>query len=273
MNEFNYEGWIGSIINSYSSESEFPEHGSSKALYIVVSNGNAAAYVWDEENLKYIKIGGGSVEPDPVGGRIFYINSNSTEVVEFYDAQGNVIQNVAVGDSPAKYKVTDKGNGKKKYYILDTTYTPIYTDTFYWTYKKDGNWVYEDTGAVDNLGSGKTNTLNIMAIRDGEYITEHADPESVSPTPTIWWFINYMNTNKIGGCSDWCIGSFQDYIKLKDFLVAESLESTYHLDDGLFTSVDYDVDITHAYVIKTATGTFEYPKNSSSVKGCAIRYF
>ena len=144
-----------------------------------------------------------------VGGRIFFINNNSDEVVRFYDSQGNVLSNVAVGDTPAYYDVISVGtSGKEKYYVYDTEYTPTYTGKFYWTYKKDGNWVNEEVGTTDNLGSGKANTLKIMAVRNGEYITDAADPDSQNPTETLWWYINYMNTQEIGGCDDWYIGSF-----------------------------------------------------------------
>lgn len=59
MNEFNYEGWIGSILDSYTSTSEFPAEGSLNTIYIVRDNGAATAYVWDDETSDYIELTGG----------------------------------------------------------------------------------------------------------------------------------------------------------------------------------------------------------------------
>ena len=210
---------------------------------------------------------------DIVGGRIFYINSNSDETVKFYDSNFQEIANVAVGDSPAYYQITSEGtSGKAKYYVFDTTYTPTYTGKFYWTYKKNGSWVYEEVGTTDNLGSGKANTLKIMAVRDGEYITDTADTSSEDPTETIWWYINYMNTQKVGGCDDWFIGSFQDNVKLRNFMNDQSITG-YGLSSGLLTSAEYDQDTNYAYAVKDTSGTFMYDKNAGTHKGCAIRTF
>ena len=59
MNEFNYEGWIGSIVGTYSSTSEFPIEGTPNAIYLVVDSGTAEAYVWDSEGNDYIQMSGG----------------------------------------------------------------------------------------------------------------------------------------------------------------------------------------------------------------------
>lgn len=234
-------------------------------------------YCFDDLGQK-IKVGEYDDGIYPVGGRIFYIEDNkfSDEVVEFYDAQGNVLQNVGVGDSPASYKIVDPGTkGKDKYFVFDTTYTLSYTGKFYWTYMKDGSWVYEDTDTDDNHGSGKANTLKVMAIRNGEYITDHADSSSQDPTETIWWYIDYMNTHKIGGCDDWYIGSYQDNKELRTFMTDPevSIALDYGLDYGLLASVDYEQDITHAYAVKDVSGTYMYDKKDSTHKGCAIRSF
>ncbi len=60
------------------------------------------------------------VEADlfPVGGKIFYIDSTSDRVVDFYDQYGDLVENVAVGDTPYAYKVISEGtSGKDKYYV------------------------------------------------------------------------------------------------------------------------------------------------------------
>ena len=59
MNEFNYEGWIGSVMDNYASTSEFPDVGSEDTLYIVRDGGTAQAYVWDDETSTYVVLAGG----------------------------------------------------------------------------------------------------------------------------------------------------------------------------------------------------------------------
>ena len=66
----------------------------------------------------------------PVGGTIFYIDSDADGVYEFFDAKGNVIEDVEAGDRPYVYRVLKKGS-KDKYYV--------YHDKVY-----DGNWGYLD---------------------------------------------------------------------------------------------------------------------------------
>ena len=59
MNEFNYEGWVGGILDNYTSTSEFPAEGSENTLYIVRDGGQAQLYVWDSETSAYIEFAGG----------------------------------------------------------------------------------------------------------------------------------------------------------------------------------------------------------------------
>ena len=146
-----------------------------------------------------------------VGGRIFYIDSNSDETVEFYDANGNVLSNVAVGDTPAYYKVTSAGvSGKEKFYVY---YDTLYSDNR-WTYYENGNYVYESTGFTSlTIGAGRTNTAGIMTLHDGAYITN--DPGG---TPTIWYTIKNCRDTLLGGCSDWFIGSMDELEALRLFI-------------------------------------------------------
>ena len=59
MNEFNYEGWIGSILDNSTSTTEFPIEGSENVLYVVRDNGEAKAYVWDDGISDYTELAGG----------------------------------------------------------------------------------------------------------------------------------------------------------------------------------------------------------------------
>ena len=134
-----------------------------------------------------------------VGGIIFYIDSNSDETVEFYDAQGNVISNVAVGDTPSYYKVTSAGvSGKEKFYIFDNT---LYNNK-YWGYKDI------DIGNTGKLiGDGKLNSYTVLSITD----------TSQYASGSVWEWITEQNNNKLNSCNDWYIGSENEIEALRIF--------------------------------------------------------
>ena len=102
-----------------------------------------------------------------VGGTIFYIDDKADGIYEFFDADGNLIKDVKVGDRPHAYRVVVKGT-KDKYYV--------YQDEMHmakrWAYYKDESFVYD---AIDSLGKGigkgKTNTEIMMARDSGAYVT------------------------------------------------------------------------------------------------------
>ena len=134
---------------------------------------------------------------DPVGGAIFYIDSSADGEYEFYDAEGNVISSVAVGDSPAMYKVLTPGT-KDKYYVCNTTLYPKSR----WTYYKNGKFVYTSLGTSLNIGTGRANTATVMAADDGAYITMDS-----SGYPTIWYQLQLTRDAAAGGCDDWFVPS------------------------------------------------------------------
>ena len=51
-----------------------------------------------------------------VGGTIFYIDDKADGTYEFFDVNGNVIEDVQVGDKPYAYRVVAPGT-KDKYYV------------------------------------------------------------------------------------------------------------------------------------------------------------
>ena len=133
-----------------------------------------------------------------MGGTIFYIDDTADGVYEFYDAEGNVISSVAVGDSPAMYKVLTPGT-KDKYYVCDTTLYP----NSRWAYYKNGNYVYNSLGATGTaIGTGKTNTNIVMAADDGAYIASNSNGY-----PTIWYQLQLTRDAAAGGCDDWFVPS------------------------------------------------------------------
>lgn len=133
-----------------------------------------------------------------VGGPIFYIDSAIHSVYEFFDIDGNLIENVRVGDRPYAYRVISKDSGDK-YYVY---YDELYYSNKRWTYYKEGDSVFESLNTLDVAGLGKTNTEIVMAKDDGAYITEDSDGY-----PTIWYQLQRIRNAKVGGCDDWFVPS------------------------------------------------------------------
>lgn len=143
-------------------------------------------------------------DANPVGGTIFYIDDTADGEYQFFDANGNTIENVDVGDKPYAYKVVTPGS-KDKYYV--------YHDELYWgnwTYYKDGTYVYEYLGTSEGIGSGKTNTETVMARDNGAYIA--ADSNGI---PTIWYQLQQTRLAKVGNCDDWFIPSRDEAEELR----------------------------------------------------------
>ena len=142
---------------------------------------------------------------DPVGGTIFYIDDTADGEYQFFDANGNTISNVSVGDKPYAYKVVTPGSKDKYYVYHDEVY-----DNLRWTYYKDGVYVYELLSISDNIGSGKTNTEIVMTKDNGAYIT--ADSNGL---PTIWYRLQQARNAKVDGCDDWFIPSVDEAEELR----------------------------------------------------------
>lgn len=142
----------------------------------------------------------------PVGGKIFYIDSNSDETVKFYDQNGDVINSVSVGDTPYAYKVTNPGtSGKDKYYV--------YYDSIY-TLKTWAPSEYQETfigGTSRDFGSGKLNTQIVMAYSSGALIAGDA----------VWYQIKQMRDNLYGGCDDWYLPSEKEIYALRNAITYE----------------------------------------------------
>ena len=137
---------------------------------------------------------------DLVGGTIFYIDSSADGVYEFYDKNGELISNVAVGDKPYSYKVITPGSKDKYYVYHDNLYRSLR-----WTYYKDGSYVYTNMGTGDAIGTGKSNTATVLAADNGAYAT--ADSNGY---PTIWYKLQQARDTSSGGCNDWFIPSQEE---------------------------------------------------------------
>lgn len=155
---------------------------------------------------KKVKIGKVKDTFEAVGGPIFYIDDTADGAYEFFDAEGNLMKNVRVGDRPYAYRVITKGT-KDKYYVY---YDEIYTSKR-WTYCKDGAYVYDTIGSLSTeIGAGKANTEIMMARDNGAYVT--ADSNG---TPTIWYQLQQTRLAKAGGCDDWFVPSGDEIGELR----------------------------------------------------------
>ena len=152
----------------------------------------------------------------PVGGTIFYIDNTADGTYEFFDADGNTIENVTVGDKPYAYRVITPG-AKDKYYVY---HDEIY-DNLRWTYYKDGAYVYKHLGMSDGIGPGKTNTETVMTKDSGAYIA--ADSNGY---PTIWYQLQQVRNAKVGGCDDWFVPSTAEATELRKAIGFQTVPDT-----------------------------------------------
>lgn len=149
----------------------------------------------------------------PVGGTLFYIDDTSDGVYEFLDVQGNVIENVQVGDRPYYYRVVERGSRDRYYVYHDKVY-----DCLKWTRSKGDDYVYESLNTSKALGLGKVNTEIVMARDNGAYITEKSNGY-----PTIWYRLQQVRNAKAGGCSDWFVPSISEIEKLRKAVLSRSV--------------------------------------------------
>lgn len=143
-------------------------------------------------------------DTNAVGGTIFYIDDTADGEYRFFDVDGNLIENVQVGDRPYAYKVVSPGS-KDKYYAY---YDKLYEGS--WTYCKSDGYVLESLDTSNSVGSGKTNTEVVMAKDNGAYIAENPGWH-----PTIWHQLQQARLTKVGGCNDWFIPSKYEIDELR----------------------------------------------------------
>ena len=133
-----------------------------------------------------------------VGGTIFYIDNAIHSVYEFFDINGNLIENVQMGDKPYAYRIISKDSGDKYYVYHDE----LYTSNMRWAYYKEGEFVLESLNTLNVAGLGKANTEIVMTKDNGAYIAEDSDGY-----PTIWYQLQQVRNAKVGDCNDWFIPS------------------------------------------------------------------
>ena len=147
----------------------------------------------------------------PVGGTIFYIDETADGTYEFFDVNGNVIEDVQVGDKPYAYRVVAPGT-KDKYYVY---YDKRYKGS--WASEYDDH-IYDSLGTSTSIGSGKTNTEILMTLGDGAYVSVDAKGK-----PTIWYQLQQARNEKVGGCDDWFVPSKGEIDELRSDIKSGSI--------------------------------------------------
>ena len=146
--------------------------------------------------------------PPKIGGRIFYDDGDNGATYTFYDADMQEITytDIASLENAVYYTVSGTPT-KDRFYVYDNTThttggktaTDGLTEEIYWGYNNITTDVISDT-----IGSGKTNTAQILAIED-----------TSSCSDSIFKYIKACNDEKLSGCSDWYIGSKAEQYKLR----------------------------------------------------------
>ena len=196
---------------------------------------------------------------DLVGGAIFYIDSSADGVYEFYNINGELISDVAVGDKPYSYRIITPGS-KDKYYILhDEPYTSLR-----WTYYKNGSYVYTSLGATGTeIGTGKSNTATVLAADDGAYAAANSNGY-----PTIWYKLQQIRNAYTGGNNDWFVPSQRE---MQQALMAGLIPSPYH-NSYLWSSSELSSDSRTAWSVRdTSAGSSD--KSTTSLPVFFIRAF
>ena len=160
----------------------------------------------------------------PVGGTIFYIDETAEGKYEFFDIDGNLMENVQVGDRPHTYRVVKKGSKAKYYVYHDKIYSGL------WTYYKKGRYAYDLLDTSEDIGSGKTNTEKAMA--NDLYIT--ADAKGY---PTIWYQLQQVRNDKVGGCDDWFVPSVDEFEELRKAVESGSVRG------GIIAGSSYNTSV------------------------------
>ena len=171
-----------------------------------LENNNASTRIEKSYFLEDIGEAGVSMTPPDVkrvGGTIFYIDDTADGVYEFFDVDGNVIENVQVGDKPYAYRIVAPGT-KDKYYVY---YDKRYKGS--WASEYDDH-IYDSLGTSTSIGSGKTNTEILMTLGDGAYVSVDAKGK-----PTIWYQLQQARNERAGGCDDWFVPSMDEIDELR----------------------------------------------------------
>lgn len=183
----------------------------------------------------------------PVGGRIFYIDSDNGATYKFWDSNDNVLstQTVAGLANATKYQVISGVPSSDKFYV----YNPTLENWRAWG--KSGTLIDITT---DGIGKGKTNTNTALAQSGWE-------------TGTIFSYIQYCRAMSVGSCDDWYIGSVAE----QDQLRQSGLVNWYSVATiQIWTSVEETAQSAYTW-INNRTAVFD--KSSNMCRCFAMRSF
>ena len=173
----------------------------------------------------------------PVGGTIFFIDNTADGKYEFFDIDGNLMENVQVGDRPHTYRVVEKGSKDKYYVYHDKAYHRVR-----WTYREDHDYVYELLDTSEDVGSGKTNTEKVMA--EDSYITRDSNGY-----PTIWYQLQQTRDARIGGCDDWFVPSVDELDLLRMAIESGNIKG------GMVAGSSYNTSVFNNKYLWTSSET------------------
>lgn len=141
-----------------------------------------------------------------VGGRIFFVDDQSDEEVEFYDTSGKRIEEVRVGDMPWTYKAT-KPASRPKYWVFDSRFSK----PLQWR-PDDDKFSRVSVGTKEDFLAGRINTER--AIRTYGI--------SKRGCITIWDHIQQMRKERRGCQDDWFVPSKGELQILMEFFKAHA---------------------------------------------------
>ena len=217
--------------------------------------------------LKGESIGGGSGSGDSIeylsiGGKVFLDNGDNSATYKFYDSGKNeiVYTNLSSLDSAVYYTVEGTPASDRFYVVAVDSSQADYDSTFGVNLGTLTCWGYDyiTTSATTNsIGSGKTNTAKVLAIKD----TSSCAPYS------IWEWLNDVNSNEYGGCNDWFIGSKAEYDTLNSSGKVELLFGS----KSLLSSIELASD--RAYFWDRNIGDWNDAGKSGYINVIAFRSF
>jgi len=214
---------------------------------------------WNWNSCEYrVKPTGSFATPDEglVGGRIFHIDTESDEEVAFYDEDGHVIVNVAVGDVPYRYKITKRGSLPKYWVFSHDVSKPLQ-----W---KPLGVEGKTFGTSYDFGSGRANTEKVLA-----------DKSYAKSKETIW---NYLvELRKKTGICDWFVPSEEELEVLQTFFETHADElkliNLFNVAWLWTSSEDKEYSAQHARLWYSNGQGFDYFNKFNFYSLCAVRAF